>query len=108
MRRRCVEFVLACFSLLPSGWAQEVKIWNRTLQAHGFFSQGFVYTSQNNWLTMNTSQGSGEMTEMGLNVSSQLTERFRVGAQVYDHNLGKLGQWHPSLDWAVADYRFTN
>jgi hypothetical protein len=22
--------------------------------------------------------------------------------------LGHLGQWHPSLDWAVADYRFTN
>ena len=26
---------------------------------------------------------------------------------MYDRNLGQLGQWHPSLDWAVADYRFT-
>ena len=78
------------------------------MQVHGFFSQGFVYTNQNNWLTMNTSDGSGAMTDMGLNVSSRVTEKFRVGAQVYDRNLGELGQWHPELDWAVADYRFTN
>ena len=87
---------------------QEFKIGNRTVQVHGFFSQGFIYTSDNNWLSMNTSQGSGAMTDMGLNLSSQLTEKLRVGAQVYDHNLGQLGQWHPSLDWAVVDYRFTN
>jgi hypothetical protein len=25
---------------------------------------------------------------------------------VYDHNIGNLGEWHPTLDWAFADYRF--
>jgi hypothetical protein len=90
------------------GRAQEFKVWDRTVQVHGFASQGFVYTDENNWLTMNTSQGSGAMTDMGLTVSSQLTDKFRVGAQVYDRNLGELGRWHPSLDWAVADYRFNN
>jgi len=39
-------------------------------------------------------------------MSSQITDKFRVGAQVYDRNLGQLEQYHPSLDWAVADYRF--
>jgi hypothetical protein len=48
------------------------------------------------------------MTDMGLNMSSQLTDRLRVGAQMYDRRLGQFGQWHPSLDWAVADYRFSN
>jgi hypothetical protein len=57
---------------------------------------------------MNTSSGSGAMTDMGLNLSSQLTDRTHVGAQVYDRNLGALGQWHPSLDWAGVDYSFTN
>jgi hypothetical protein len=94
--------------LAQIGMAQQFKVANRTVQVHGFFSQGFVYTDRNNWLTMNTSQGSGAMTDMGLNMSSQLTDKFRLGAQVYDRNLGQLGQWHPSLDWAVADYRFTN
>jgi hypothetical protein len=106
--RRILALALLClFASYPSH-AQEFKVWDRAVQVHGFFSQGFVKTDENNWLTMNTRQGSGTMTEMGLNISSQLTDRFRVGAQVYDRNLGHLGQWHPSLDWAVADYRFTN
>ena len=83
MYRRLLELVLVCISLAQWGWAQEVRIWNRTVQVHGFVSQGFVYTNQNNWLTMNTTAGSGAMTEMGLNVSSQITDKFRVGAQVY-------------------------
>lgn len=100
--------VCVCVCMCHLAAAQEFRVWDRTVQVHGFFSQGFVYTDQNNWLTMNTSQGSGAMTDMGLNMSSQLTDKLRVGAQVYDRNLGQLGQWHPSLDWAVADYRFTN
>ncbi len=86
--------------------AQEFKILDRRVQVHGFVSQGFIYTDENNWLTMNTSQGSAAFTDFGLNVSTPLTEKLRVGAQVYDHNLGQLGQYHPSLDWAVVDYRF--
>jgi len=108
MHRRIVGWVLLCLWAGQMSRAQEFKVWNRTVQVHGFASQGFVYTDKNNWLTMNTSQGSGAMTDMGLNMSAQLTDRFRVGAQVYDRNLGQLGQWHPSLDWAAGDYRFTN
>jgi hypothetical protein len=108
MDRRILAFALLCLSASYPSHAQEFKVLDRAVQVHGFFSQGFVKTDENNWLTMNTRQGSGAMTEMGLNISSQLTDRFRVGAQVCDRNLGRLGQWHPSLDWAVADYRFTN
>jgi hypothetical protein len=55
---------------------------------------------------MKTSQGSLAMTDLGANVSIQVTDRFRIGAQVYNRNVGNLGNWHPQLDWAVADYRF--
>lgn len=108
MYPRIAGWILLCACTMPIGHAQEIKLWNRSVQIHGFFSQGFIKTDENNWLTMNTTQGSGAMTDMGLNVSSQITDKFRVGAQVYEHNLGHLGQWHPSLDWAVADYRFNN
>jgi len=91
------------------GNAQEFRLFQHTVQVHGFASQGYVYTNHNNWLTMNTSgSGSAEMTDMGLNVSTALTDKLRVGAQVYDRELGRLGQWHPSLDWAFADYRFAS
>ena len=78
----------------------------RQVQIHSFFSQGFGYSGGNNYLTMDTSHGSAAMTETGMNASVQLTDRFRVGAQIYVRNIGHLGEWHPQLDWAVADYHF--
>lgn len=107
MYRRRVElalvFLLSGPALLS---AQEFRVLNRTVQVHGFVSQGFVRTDENNWLTMNSSQGSGAFTDFGLNMSAPVTDKLRVGAQVYDRNLGQLGQYHPSLDWAYVDYRF--
>ncbi len=86
--------------------AQEFKLFDRTVQVHGFASQGFIHTDDNNWLTMNTANvGSGEFTDFGANVSTAVTDKLRIGAQIYDRNLGQLGKWHPSLDWAVASYR---
>lgn len=107
MRRGIVKLALILSCAGPIAvHAQEFKVFDRTVQIHGFASQGFVYTDENNWLTMHSSQGSGAMTDFGANVSTQITDKFRVGAQVYDRNLGNLGEWHPSLDWAFADYRF--
>ncbi|MGA2349572.1 MAG: hypothetical protein ABSF70_03990 [Terracidiphilus sp.] len=98
--------ILTALTVSISLHAQEFKIGPKAVQVHGFATQGFVYTSGNNWLTMTTNgDGSFGMTDMGLNASSQVTNKFRIGAQVYDHNLGQLGQYHPDLDWAVADFR---
>ncbi len=83
-------------------------LFGKQLQVHGFVSQGYAYTNTNNWLTMDTSKGSFSMTDAGLDVSMQLTDKFRVGAQVYDRDFGRLGNWHPILDWATADYRFAS
>ena len=91
-------------------WGQttEFKIEGRPVQIHGFASQGFAISDGNNYLTMKTSAGSFSFTDFGANISAQLTSKFRVGAQLYDRNVGHLGQWHPELDWAGADYKFTD
>jgi hypothetical protein len=96
------------FMILPSRMVgQSVTVDGREIQFHGFASQGFVHTDNNNWLTMETSDfGSGEFTDFGVNASSQLTDKFRVGAQLYDRNLGGLGKWYPELDWGYAQYKF--
>lgn len=86
--------------------AQEFTVADKPVQIHGFGSQGFVNTSGNNWLTMDTTHGSGAMTDFGLNISSQITKKFRMGAQVYGRNLGQLGEFQPALDWGFGDYRF--
>jgi hypothetical protein len=99
-------FISFCAARL-SLQAQEFKLFDRQVQVHGFASQGFVHTTNNNWLTMNTVNiGSGEFTDFGVNAAVEITDKFRVGAQIYDRNLGQLGRWHPSLDWGFADYRF--
>jgi hypothetical protein len=87
--------------------AQEFRVFSRTVQVHGFGTQGFVHTGENNWLTMNTTNvGSGEFTDFGANATVPLFDKVRVGAQIYEHNVGQLGKWHPQLDWASADYKF--
>ena len=78
----------------------------RSVQFHGFASQGFAYSNENNYLTMKTAKGSFAFTDGGVNVSTQLTDKFRVGGQVYVRDIGNLGKWHPQLDWAQADYKF--
>ena len=82
------------------------SLFGKEFQIHGFLSEGFGYTNDNNYLTMNTSKGSFAMTDGGVNISTRLTDKLRVGAQVYDRNVGKLGDWKPEVDWAFADYRF--
>lgn len=108
MLRGITKWALLYFCTFGSAWAQDFRLWDRTVQVHGFASEGYVRTDENNWLTMNTTNGAWSMSDMGLNLSSQVTDRLRVGAQVYDRDLGALGDWHPSVDWAVADYRVTN
>ena len=107
MRRAIFYFLLGCLGAAPAYLpAQDFKVFDRTVQVHGFVSQGIAYSNDNNWLTMQTSVGSYSFTDFGANASMPLTDKFRIGAQIYDRNLGQLGRWHPSLDWAVADYRF--
>lgn len=107
MRRYAVELGFACVMFIPiCVRAQDFKIDGREVQIHGFASQGFVHTDDNNWLTMETSNvGSGEFSELGVNASTQLTDKLRIGAQLYDWNLGGLGSWYPQLDWAYAQYK---
>jgi len=98
--------LLLCLESVGLNAQFNFEVANRQVQVHSFASQGFTYSDANNFLTMNTSQGSPAMTDGGANVSVNLTDKLRIGAQVYVSNVGQLGKWKPQLDWAVADYRF--
>lgn len=98
----CVSLLLPL--LLTGQWIE--KISKETVQFHGFFSQGYAISDHNNYLTMNTSQGTAQMTDGGLNVTWRVNSKLRVGVQVYDRYIGDLGKGRVSLDWALVDYRF--
>jgi hypothetical protein len=98
----------AILAVLPVlGYAQgDLKIAGRTFQIHSFASQGFVYSNDNNYLTMETSKGSFALTDFGIGTSSQITNKLRIGAQFFSRNVGQLGNFSPELDWAFADFKF--
>jgi hypothetical protein len=75
------------------------------LQVHGFISQGFLFTSDNNYLA-NSSRGSFEFTELGLNFSLQPMDRLTLGLQIFSHDLGPIGDYRATLDWYSVDYHW--
>ena len=74
------------------------------VQIHGYATQGFIYTTQNNILTTNSSQGSPAWSEAVVNVGVQPAEKLRIGVQGRYFVLGNYGN-DITLDWAQADYR---
>ena len=75
------------------------------LQIHGFISQGFLLTSANNYLA-ESSRGSFEFSEVGLNFTLPATDRLTLGIQLFARDLGPIGDYRATLDWYYLDYRW--
>jgi hypothetical protein len=87
--------------------AEEVKLFGTnmpSLDFHGFVSQGFMVTSEYNYLADNTKNGSFEFTEMGLNVASDPFPRTHVTVQGFLYDMGEAGNYQPFLDYASVEY----
>ena len=72
----------------------------------GFFSQGYLYSSNNNYPTIDKG-GTWDFREMAVNASTTIGSHIRVGAQAFAQRLGELGDDKVILDWAVIDYNFS-
>ena len=51
-------------------------------------------------------RGSFEFSEVGINFTSQLTDRLRFGVQLFAHDLGPIGNYSAKADWYYLDYRW--
>jgi hypothetical protein len=91
---------------VPASAQTSFTVGQTEVQVHGSVQQGFVWSDTNNFLTMPTTSGSGEMTDGAFNASWTLTKKLRVGAQLYSRNIGDLGNGGVQLDWGFVDYRF--
>jgi len=83
---------------------------NDKIQLHGFITQGYIGTSDNNFLgTSEISAGGNygtlEYFQAGLNVQAQLLENLRAGMQIFARDVGIYGDYRPSIDWAYLDYK---
>jgi hypothetical protein len=75
------------------------------IEIHGFATQGFLFSSHNNFLSMKSSSGSLQWTDGAVNVSDSLGENLRIGIQLHMYQLGQFGGPNIQVDWASGDYR---
>lgn len=91
--------------LLISGLAaQDLE----NLQVHGFVTQGFLFSTHNNYLTMKSSSGSLQWTEGAVSLNDSLTEKMRVGIQLHMYQMGQLGGPNLLVDWVSGDYKIND
>jgi|SRR5579872_5067060 hypothetical protein len=102
MRRALLTLFL--FLYASTMFAQELS----NIQIHGFATQGFLYSSSNNYLSMNSSSGSLAWTDGVLSLSDQVSDNLRVGIQLHMSQLGEFGGPYPKVDWASGDYRLND
>jgi hypothetical protein len=76
------------------------------IHIHGFGSQGFILTTDNDYVVADSTRGSFQMSEVGLNLTTDLTENLRFGLQFIALNFGPSGSYSPQVDWFYLDYRF--
>ena len=101
MKKSVLMLVAFWLLLAPLSAASE----DFDVDIHGFISQGYLKTDHNNYMAQ-TEEGSFEFNEMGLNFGTDLTEKLRIGMQLFARDLGKDGNDDLVLDWAFADYRW--
>lgn len=87
-----------------------LSLWSSMIQAgdyqiHGFLAQGFVLSEGNN-LYGDSTNGSFDYCEAGLNGTFTLTQRLLVSAQGLIREAGETDDGQPRIDFAFADYRF--
>jgi hypothetical protein len=85
-------------------WGAAQSLEDLNIQIHGYATQGFLYTTQNNFFTMNTSSGSPDWTEAVINVGANPMSKLRIGVQARYELLGNYANGI-TLDWAQADYK---
>lgn len=98
-----------CAAASPRAHAAEFEVATQSIAVHGFVSQGFLLTTNDNrYLSKRSDRGSFEFSEVGLNFTSEVAEGLRVGVQLFARELGPVGNYEVRPDWYFLDYRLHN
>jgi hypothetical protein len=103
--------VLGALALLLAGGAASAaepdpELDVLAVEVHGFVSQGFMLTTGNDYIAEHSTDGSFELTEIGINFTKKLGDNFGVGLQLFAQDFGITGDYRPRADWFYLDYRF--
>lgn len=98
MKARLIS-ILFCFS---TSVLADNDQWYDNVVLHGFASQGYIYTTDNNFFG-SSDNGSFEFTEVGINGSLRLNPKVRLSAQLLSRQAGKFDNGSPRLDYGLID-----
>jgi hypothetical protein len=95
-------FIITLIALTQSAVAQ--RSLNKT-ELHGFISQGYMRSTDNNYPLL-TKDGSFEFNEAAINISTLVTDKLRIGIQLFARDFGLDGNNDVIIDWAYGDYHW--
>jgi hypothetical protein len=110
MRKNALRLCLCVFLLLALVWGSRCIYGERIserIQLNGFISQGYIYSTHNDFIPQSSEYGSYEFNEVGLTFSVDVSEKLRLGFQLLARDFGRIGNHEIVLDWGFADYRFS-
>ncbi len=99
---RARSLVLALIAALPQVPASAAESLWSSLRIHGFAAQAAVLTSANRWFGDSTG-GSLDFTELGLNASLRPVSRILLAGQLLVRRAGDMYDGTPAVDYALAD-----
>ncbi|MGQ0593642.1 MAG: TonB-dependent receptor [Gammaproteobacteria bacterium] len=85
----------------PSAYAFELF---DSVQVHGFLSQGYFLTTNNNLFGSSERGGSLDFTEIGVNASWRPLPDLLLAAQMLSRRAGEAAEGEPELDFGLLDY----
>ncbi|MCF6202649.1 MAG: hypothetical protein L3J59_03130 [Methylococcaceae bacterium] len=102
--------IFFCFFLLVSNLNAEEKSsffkLPDSIQVHGFLSQGFLHTSDNNLFGHSDDNISVDFRELGLNTSWRVLPELQLAMQVVWRNAGQTDNQDLRIDYGVVNYNF--
>ena len=109
MTKKSVIFILILLGIVFTGnvYAIETEEFG-FVEIHGFISQGYLISDENNFYAKTANGGTSQFNEVGINFKSNVSDRLRVGLQLFTRDLGQLGNNEINVDYAFADYSFAN
>lgn len=78
----------------------------KSVQIHGFLSQGLTHTSDNNFFGRSDDSVSFDFREIGLNGSWRVIPNLQLAVQLVYRDAGKTDDLGVRVDYGLADYSF--
>ena len=103
MTKKSVIFILILLGIAFTGsvYAIETEEFG-AVEIHGFISQGYLISDENNFYAKTANGGTSQFNEVGINFKSNVSDRLRVGLQLFTRDLGQLGNNEINVDYAFG------